>query len=136
MEACRVGETRFVTLLLRPFGMGSPSSNCCFWSRLQILHRKSWGSGASSSEHEGDDSNHTAMEPPREEWWKSTLQQSATVMARTSRLCGLVEDKCEAFVTKWFQRPVEIVGGAKDFSDTSVLQWWGRYHLKYPEIAN
>ena len=26
--------------------------------------------------------------------------------------------------------------GAKDPSDTSVLQWWGRYHLKYPEIAN
>ena len=31
---------------------------------------------------------------------------------------------------------MKTVGGAKDFSDMSVLQWWGRYHLKYPEIAN
>ena len=31
---------------------------------------------------------------------------------------------------------MEIVGGAKDFSDTTVLQWWGRYHVRYHEIAN
>ena len=31
---------------------------------------------------------------------------------------------------------METIGGAKDFSDTSVLQWWVRYHLRYPEIAN
>ena len=37
---------------------------------------------------------------------------------------------------KWFQRPVETIGGAKDFSDMTVLQWWGRYHVRYPEIAN
>ena len=102
--------------------MRSLSSNHCFWRRLQILHRKSQGSSASSSEHEGDGSNHTVAEPPREEWWKSTLLQSATAMPRTSRCCGLLEDDCEALVTKWFQRPAEIVGGAKDFSDTSVLQ--------------
>ena len=59
-----------------------------------------------------------------------------TVMPRTSCSCGTLEDECEALVTKWFQRPVEIVRGAKDFSDTSVLQWRGMYHLKHPEIAN
>ena len=31
---------------------------------------------------------------------------------------------------------METVGGAKYFSGTSVLQWWGRYHLRYPKIAN
>ena len=134
-EPCRPGETRFVTVHLRPFGTRSPSSNRCFWHRLQILHRKSRGSGSSCSEHEGDSSSHIAVEPVREEWWKSTLQQSATVMPWASRCCGTLEDKCEALVTKWFQRPVQIVRGAKDFSDTSMLQWWGRYHLKYPEIA-
>ena len=133
VEPCRPDETRFVTLHLRPFGMRSPSSNRCLWRRLQILHRKSRGFGSSYSEHEGDGSSHTIVEPPREEWWKSTLQQSATVMARTSRFCGLLEGECEALVTKWFQRLMETVGGAKDLSDTSVLQWWGRYHLKYPE---
>ena len=49
---------------------------------------------------------------------------------------GTLEDECEALVTKWFQRPMESVGGAKDFSDMSVLQWWGRYHLSYPETAD
>ena len=68
--------------------------------------------------------------------WKSTLWKSATVMPQALRSCGTLKDKCEALVTKWFQRPVEIVGGAKDFCDTSVLQWWGRYHVRYPEIAN
>ena len=116
--------------------MRPPSSNRCFWRCLQILHSKSQGSGPSCSEHEGDGSNHIASEPPREEWWQSTLRQCATAMPQTSRLCGLVEDECEALVTKWFQRLVETVGGAKDFSDTTVLQWWGRYHIKYPEIAN
>ena len=48
----------------------------------------------------------------------------------------MLEDECEALVTMWFHRPVETIRRAKDFSDTSVLQWWGRYHLKYPEIAN
>ena len=91
---------------------------------------------SSSSEHEGDGSSHTVAEPLREEWWKSTLRQSATVIPQTSHCCGTLEDECEALVTKWFQRPVEIVGGAIGFSDTSMLQWWGRYHLKYPEIAN
>ena len=116
--------------------MWSPSSNRCFWRHLHVFQRKSWRSGAFCSEHEGDGSNHTEMEPPREEWWKSTLQQSATAMPRASRHCGTLEDECEALVTKWFQRPVETVGGAKDFSDTSVLQWWGRYHVRYPKIAN
>ena len=135
-EPCGIGETRFVILLLRPFGMRSPSSNRCFWRRLQNLHRKSRGSGSSCSENEGDGNNCIAAEPPREEWWKSTLQQSTTAMPLASRYCGTLEDECEALATKWFQRPVEIVGGAKDFSDTSVLQWWGRYHLRYHEIAN
>ena len=135
-EPCRASETRFVTLLLHPFGMRSPSSSRCFWCCLQILQRKSRGSGISSSEHEGDGSNHTIVEPPREEWWKSTLWQSATAMPWTSRYCGLLEDECEALVTKWFQRLVETVRGTKDFSNTSVLQWWKGYHLKYPEIAN
>ena len=76
------------------------------------------------------------MEPPREEWCKSTLRQSVTAMPRVSCSCGTLEDECVALVCKWFQRPVEIVGGAKDFSDTIVLQWWGRYHVRYPEIAN
>ena len=57
-------------------------------------------------------------------------------MPRTSPHCGSLEDECEALVTKLFQKPVEIVKGAKDFSNTSVLQWWGRYHLKYPKIAD
>ena len=57
-------------------------------------------------------------------------------MPGTSHCCGSLDDECEALVTKWFQRPVETVGGAKDFSDTSMLQWWGRYHVKYLEIAN
>ena len=76
------------------------------------------------------------MEPPREEWWKSILRQFATAMPRASRCCETLEDECEALVTKWFQRRVEVVGAAKDFSDRSVLQWWGRYHVRYPEIAN
>ena len=76
------------------------------------------------------------MDPPREEWWKSTLRQFATAMPWVSRYCGTLEGECEALVTKWFQRPVETVGGARDFSDTNVLQWWGRYHVRYPEIAN
>ena len=76
------------------------------------------------------------MEPPREEWWKSTLRQSATATPRASCSCGTLEDEYEALVTKWFQRPVETIGGAKDFSDTTVLQWWGRHHVRYPEIAN
>ena len=76
------------------------------------------------------------VEPPREEWWKSPLWQSATAMPRASCSCGTLEDDCEALVTKWFQRTVETVWGAKDFSDTSVLQWWRRYHFRYPEIAN
>ena len=135
-ETCRPGETRFVTLHLCPFGMRSLSSNRCLWRRLQILHRKSRGSGSFYSEHEGDSSSHTAVEPLREEWWKSTLQQSATAMPQASHSCGMLEDECEALVTKWFQRPVETVGGAKDFSDTTVLQWWGRYYVRYPEIAN
>ena len=116
--------------------MRSPSSNRCLWRRLQILHRKSRGSGSSCSEHEGDGRSHTTVEPPREEWWKSTLRQSATAMPRASRSCGTLEDECAALVCKWFQRLVETVGGAKDFSDTTVLQWWGRYHVRYPEIAN
>ena len=66
-EPCRAGETRFVTVLLHPFGMQSPSSNRCFWRRLQILHRKSRGSGSSCSEHEGDGSSGTTVEPSREE---------------------------------------------------------------------
>ena len=57
-------------------------------------------------------------------------------MPRASRSCGTLEDECAALVCKWFQRPVEAVGGAKDFSDTTMLQWWGRYHVRYPEIAN
>ena len=135
-EPCRLGETRFVTLHLHPFGMQSPSSNRCFWRRLQILHKKSRGSGSSYSEHEGDGSNHRAMETLREEWWKSTLRQSVTVMQQASYSCGTLDDECAALVSKWFQRLVEIVGGAKDFSDMTVLQWWGRYHVRYPEIAN
>ena len=59
-----------------------------------------------------------------------------TAMPWASRSCGMLENECEALVSKWFQRPVETIGGAKDFSDTSVLQWWGRYHVRYPEIAN
>ena len=39
-------------------------------------------------------------------------------------------------MSTWLQKRVKTVGGAKDFSDMSVLQWWGRYHLKYPEIPN
>ena len=73
-EPCRLGETRFVTLHFRPFGMWSLSSNRCFWRRLQIFHRKGQGSGSSCSEHEGDGSSHTAVEPPIEKWWKSTLR--------------------------------------------------------------
>ena len=64
------------------------------------------------------------------------LAQSATAMPRASRYCGMLEDECAALVTKWFQRPVETVGGAKEFSDMTVSQWWGRYHVRYPEIAN
>ena len=135
-KLCRPGETRFVTLHLHPFGMRSSSSNRCFWRCMQILHRKSWGSGSSCSEHEGDGSGHTAVEPPREEWWKSTLWQFATTMPQALRCCGMLEDECEVLETKWFQRPVETVGGAKGFSDMSVLQWWGRYHQRYPVIAN
>ena len=101
-----------------------------------VAYRFCRGSGSSCSEHEGDGGSHTIVEPPREEWWKSTLQQSATAMPWASRSCGTLEDECEALVCKWFQRPVETVGGAKDFSDTTVLQWWGRYHVRYPEIAN
>ena len=119
-EPCRPGETRFVTLHLCPFGMRSPSSNHCFWRRLQILHRKSRGSSSSCFEHEGDGSSHTAMEPPREEWWKSTLRQSATAMPRASCSCGTLEEEFAALVCKWSQRLVETVGGAKDFSDTTV----------------
>ena len=135
-EPCGPGEAQFVTLHLCPFEMRSPSSNRCFWYHLQILHRKSRGSGSSCSEHEHDGRSHTTVEPPREEWWKSTLQQSATAMPRASRSCGTLEDECTALVCKWFQRPVEIVGGVKDFSDMTVLQWWGRYHVRYPEVAN
>ena len=76
------------------------------------------------------------MEPLREEWWKSTLRQSAIAMPRASCSCGMLEDECAALVCKWFQRLVETVGGAKDFSDTTVLQSWGRYHVRYREIAN
>ena len=50
-------------------------------------------------------------------------------LERTSRYCGMLKDKCEALVTKWFQRRVETVRGAKDFSDMSMLLWWGRCHL-------
>ena len=57
-------------------------------------------------------------------------------MPRASCSCGTLEDECEALVSKWFQRPVETIGGAKGFSDMTVLQWWGRYHVRYPEIAN
>ena len=57
-------------------------------------------------------------------------------MPWASHCRGTLENECEALVTKWFQRPVETVGGAKDFSAMSVLQWRGRYHVKYPEIAN
>ena len=135
-ESCRPGETRFVTLHIRPFGMRFPNSNRCFWHRLQILHRKSRGFGSSCSEHEGDSSSHTVLEPRREEWWKSTLRQSATAMPRASYSCGTLEDECEVLVSKWFQRRVETVRGAKGFSDTTMLQWWGRYHVRYPEIAN
>ena len=28
------------------------------------------------------------------------------------------------------------MNGAKDFSATSVLEWWEAYHLKYPDIAD
>ena len=57
-------------------------------------------------------------------------------MPWASRSCGTLEDECAALVSKWFQTLVEIVGGPKDFSDTTVLQWWERYHVRYPEIAN
>ena len=100
------------------------------------MHKKTRGSGASSSEHEGDGSDHTAAEAPTEEWWKSTLQQPASTMPLTCRHCATLEDHCEEAVSNWFKRPVETVGGARDFSDTSVFQWWGKYHLKYPEIAD
>ena len=53
-----------------------------------------------------------------------------------SHYCGSLEDECEDLVTKWYQRPVETVRGAKDFSDTTMLQWWGRHHVKYTKIAN
>ena len=100
------------------------------------MHRKSRGSGSSCSEHESDGSSHTIVEPLREERWKLTLQQFVTAMPRASHSCGTLEDECAALVSKWFQRPLETGGGAKDFSDTTVLQWWGRYHVRYPEIAN
>ena len=32
------------------------------------MHRKTWGCGASSFEQEGDGSDHTVVEPQREEW--------------------------------------------------------------------
>ena len=57
-------------------------------------------------------------------------------MPWTLYYCGSLEDECEVLVIKWFQRSVETIGGAKDFGDTTVLQWWGKYHLKYPKIVD
>ena len=123
-EPCTTGERRFVTLHFHPFEIRSPSTNRCFWGRLQIMHKKTRGCGASSSEQEGDSSDHIAVEPQREEWWKSTLRQCATAMPKMLRRARLLEEECEALVTKWFQRKVETGGGGRDFSNMSVLQWW------------
>ena len=100
------------------------------------MHRKTRGCGASSSEQEVDGSNNTTVEPQRKEWWKSTLRQCAIAMPQSSRHARLLEEECQALVTKWFERTVEIGGGGRDFSNTSVLQWWGRYQHKYPGIAD
>ena len=74
------------------------------------------------------------MEPQREEWWKSTPQQCAIVMPQMSRRARSLEEECQALVTKWFERTVDTGGGDRDFSNMRMLQWWQRYHHKYPEI--
>ena len=76
------------------------------------------------------------MKPQREEWWKSTLRQCVTAIPQTSHHARLLEEECQALVTKWFERTVEIGGGGRDFSNTSVLQWWRRYQHKYPNIVD
>ena len=100
------------------------------------MHRKTRGCGASSSEQEGDGSDHTVVEPQREEWWKSTLWQCASAMPQTSGCARSLEEECQGLVTKWFERTVEACGGGTDFSNTSMLQWWQRYQHKYPKIAD
>ena len=88
------------------------------------MHRKTRGCGAFSFKQEGDSNDHTALEPQREEWWKSTLRQCVTIMPQISRRARSLEEECQALVTKWFKRTVEIGGGGRDSSNTSVLQWW------------
>ena len=100
------------------------------------MHRKTQGCGASSSEQEGDGRDHIVVEPQREEWWKSTLQQCAIVMPQTSGRAGSLEEECQGLVTKWFGRTVETCRGGRDLSNTNVLQWWERYQPKYPKIVD
>ena len=65
------------------------------------MHNKAQGCGSSSSEQEGDGSDHKIVEPHREERWKSTLWQYATVMPQTSGHARSLEEECQGLVTKW-----------------------------------
>ena len=90
------------------------------------MRRKTLGCGASSSEQEGDGSDHATMEPQSEEWWKSTLRQCTTMMPQMSGRATSLEEECQGLVTKWSKRTVEIGSGGRDFRNMSVLQWWER----------
>ena len=90
---------------------------------MQLKHRKTRACTASSSEQEGDASEHTTVEHPGEEWWKSSLWRGANTKPKKSRLAYSLAEDCRLTVGNWLNRP-QITGAGTDFSDWSVLKWW------------
>ena len=119
-----------------PLKCGPQAPTVAFGMACRLCTGRPRGCGAYSSKHESESSNHTVVEPQREEWWKSTWWQCATVMPQTSHRARLLEEECHGLITKWFERIVETCGGVRDFIKTGVLQWWQRYQHKYLEIAD
>ena len=87
---------------------------------------KTRGCSASSSEQEGDASEHTRVGHVGEEWWKSNLQDGETAKPKKSRQgCSLTEE-CRATAYNWLTwAQVRTLGSGlvMDFSNWTMLEW-------------
>ena len=114
-----------LSLPFSSFSNVDPKYQRCFWGRVQLEHRKTRGYSASSSEQEGDASEHTKVEPLGEEWWKSILRRGATAKPKKSRRGYSLTKECRAMSHKWLTKPQVIPprsGLVIDLSNWTVLQ--------------
>ena len=94
-----------------------PKRQRCFWGRVQLKRRKTLGCAASSSEQEGDSSEHTILEHPTNEWWKSILRCAKTVKPKKSRRAYSPIEDCRVTVCNWLNKMQIIDRKGTDFSD-------------------